>query len=176
MSTIKFWIPKHCCNTNKYENNAVCLLKKSQGNGQLCLLTFLSHKSHIHVFIFKYVKIEARYLLPTSGGKNPSDFFFFGMSQFTKQKHFIQTSIQLNSFGKQASFHWSYASPGFWAAQLVVSWGPGLPAPTASTNLARQTAWRLRTLGLIMPTVQGRLPGIAQCHGDWRAQRYQGHG
>lgn len=98
------------------------------------------------------------------------------MSQFTEQKHFIPTSIQLNSFGKQASFHWSYASPGFWAAQLVVSWAPWLPAPTASTNLARQTAWRLRTLGLIMPAVQGRLPGIAQCHGDWRAQRYQGHG
>lgn len=50
-------------------------------------------------------------------------------------------------------------APGFWAAQLVVSWGPGLPAPTASTNLPRQTAWRLRTLGLLMPAVQGRLPG-----------------
>lgn len=72
------------------------------------------------------------------------------MSQFTEQKHFIRTSIQLNSSGKQASFPWSYASPGFWAAQLVVSWGRGLPAPTASTKLARQSAWRLRTLGLVM--------------------------
>lgn len=80
------------------------------------------------------------------------------MSQFTKQKHFIQTSIQLNSFEKEASFHWSYASSSFWAAQMVVSWGPGLPASTVSTNLARQLAWRLRTHGLIMPPVQGRIP------------------
>lgn len=65
---MKFWIPKYCCNTNKYESNTVCLMKKRQENGQLCLLKFLSHKSHIHVFILKYVKIEA-YLLPTSGGK-----------------------------------------------------------------------------------------------------------
>lgn len=98
------------------------------------------------------------------------------MSQFTKQKHFIQTSIQLNSFEKQASFHWSYASPSFWAAQLVVSWGPGLPAPTVSTNLARQIAWRLRTLGLIMPQVQSWVPGTAQCCGDWGAHRYQSDG
>lgn len=98
------------------------------------------------------------------------------MSQFTKQKHFIQTSIQLNSFEKEASFHWSYASPSFWAAQMVVSWGPGLPASTVSTNLARQLAWRLRTHGLIMPPVQGRVPGTAQCCGSWGAQRHQSHG
>lgn len=177
MSTIKFWIPKHCCNTNKYENTTVCLMKKRQENGQLCLLTFPSPKSHTYVFIFKDAKIEARYLLRTSGGKKTLRlFFFFGVSQFTKQKYFMQTSSQLNSFGKQVSFHWSYASPGFWAAQLDASCGPGLLAPTVSTNLARQTAWRLRTLGLIMPAAQGRLPGIARCHGDWRAQRYQGHG
>lgn len=150
-------------------------MKRRQENGQLCLSAFPSHKTHI--FIFKYVEIETMYLLPTSGGKNPLWlYFYFGMSQFTKQKHFIQTSIQLNSFEKQASFHWSYASPIFWAAQLVVSWGPGLPAPTVSTKLARQIAWRLRTLGLTMPPVQGRVSGTAQCGGDWRAQRFQGHG
>lgn len=43
-------------------------MKKRQENGQ-GLLTLLSHKSHIHVSIFKYVTIEVRYLLPTSGGK-----------------------------------------------------------------------------------------------------------
>lgn len=151
-------------------------MKRRQENSQLCLSPFLSQKTQIHIFVFKDVDLETMYLLSTSGEKNLSDYIFILECLNLPNKHFIQTSIQLNSFEKQASFHWSYASPSLWAARLVVSWGPGLPAPTVSRNLARQIAWRLRTLGLVMPPVQGRVTGTAQCCGDKGAQRYQAHG
>lgn len=52
-------------------------MKRRQENGQLCLFTLLSHKTHyIYLFIFKYVEIETRYLLLTSGEKNLSDRIF----------------------------------------------------------------------------------------------------
>lgn len=111
MSTINLWIPKHYCNTNKYENNIACLMKKRQENGQLWLLTILSHKSDIYLYWNTSKLKPGTCSLHLVENNFPTIFFSFGTSEFTGQKRFIETSIQLNSSGKHASFPWSCASP-----------------------------------------------------------------